>query len=89
MHHNTFLRKGVKLPPSKQDINNTPIRQRDYNKENHHHPQNKHDTYLTPISMVDRDSPQTYSQSSVANSRTVPKRRMSNVGRGCVNHGEV
>ena len=52
MHQNTFIRKGVKMPPSKQEINNTPIRQRDYNKENHHNLHNKHDIYHTPISMV-------------------------------------
>ena len=89
MLQNNFIRKGVKLPPPKHEINNTPIRQRDYNKENHHNHQNKHDIYHTPINMVERDSLQQCSESSVANSRTVPKRRMSNVTRRCVNHGEM
>lgn len=31
---NQFFRKGAKININKQDINNTPIRQRDFNKEN-------------------------------------------------------
>ena len=90
--NSNFYRRTVKLNVTgKQDINNTPIRQRDFNKENHKGHQNKGpECYQTPISYIERDSISPYSQeSSVSNSRTVPKRRASLAGRACTNHPEV
>ena len=51
--NNNFYRRTVKLNVAKQDINNTPIRQRDFNKENNKGQQNKgHEGYQTPINFI-------------------------------------
>ena len=88
---NQFFRKGAKININKQDINNTPIRQRDFNKENVKGQHNvKQQVYHTPITLIQRDSMSPYNtESSISNSRTVPKRRVSMVNRNCTNHPEV
>lgn len=76
--------------PVKIEVNNTPIRQRDItNKENNGFPNNKPKEWIKQHSeQPEKDAtPNSLSnEHSVANSRTIPKRRVSVQSKGCVNH---
>jgi hypothetical protein len=76
--------------PLKIEVNNTPIRQRDpTNKENVAFPSNKSKDWIKQHQEYpekDLTASPFATENSVANSRTIPKRRVSMQGRSCVNH---
>ena len=84
------MKRQQRHMPLKIEVNNTPIRQRDpNNKENIAFPSNKSKDWIKQHQdhyEKDLTASPHVTENSVANSRTIPKRRVSMQGRGCVNH---
>jgi hypothetical protein len=84
-----FFRRLARPAPVKGEVNNTPIRQRDTNKENVAAQYNREKEVIMHQEYAERESINPYINDSSANSRTVPTRKASVLGRFCVNHSEL
>lgn len=83
--HELSIKTG-KTEPSKQEMNSTPIRTRDHqNKENSTLLNNRKVEMQRRPSLQDSDS-HNFPYDPLANSKTVPKKKVVVSPRGCVNH---